>query len=195
MCGIASFFFFFQWSPKPTAASNSLIVPSFPCWKNTTVLKSQVCSSKHNQNHPLNKAQVLFTSFPPHFITFYNNFRCNCAYLTYYAYNHVIYKICIIQIFCIFYIFCIFTDWLDDIGSKLVYERKENKQVLYVVPIASILGRLALVPAGDTGTIPHSMRSESASYPGASCDSRPGAGDGSRWWYVNTWALTWSSKP
>jgi hypothetical protein len=151
-----------------------------------------VCSSKHNQNHPLNKAQVLFTSFQP---ALYNNFRCNCAYLMYYAYYHVICKICIIHIFCIFYIFCIFTDWLDDIGSKLVYERKENKQVLYVVPIASILGRLALVPAGDTGTIPHSMRSESASYPGASCDSRPGAGDGSRWWYVNTWALTWSTKP
>jgi hypothetical protein len=28
-----------------------LIVPSFPCWKNTTVLECQVCSSKHNQNH------------------------------------------------------------------------------------------------------------------------------------------------
>jgi len=54
-------------------------------------------------------------------------------------------------------------------------ERKENKQVLYVVPITSILGRLALIPVGDTGTIPFSMRSDSASYPGAVCDSRHGA--------------------
>jgi hypothetical protein len=97
-------------------------------------------------------------------------------------------------LFYIFNIFCIFTEWLEKIGSKLVYERKENKQVLYVVPITSILGRLALVPVGDTGTIPYSMRSESASYPGAVCDSRHGAGDGSRWWYVNTWAMTWSPK-
>ena len=67
--------------------------------------------------------------------------------------------------FYIFNIFYIFTEWLDNIGSKLVYERKENQQVLYVVPITSILGRLALVPAGDTGTIPYSMRSEFALYP------------------------------
>jgi hypothetical protein len=103
-------------------------------------------------------------------------------------------KICKICFYYIFNIFCIFTEWLDNIGSKLVYERKENQQVLYVVPITSILGRLALVPAGDTGTIPYSMRSESALYPGATCDSRNGAGDGSRWWYVNTWAMTWSPK-
>ena len=39
---------------------------------------------------------------------------------------------------------------------------------MYVVPVISILGRLALVPAGDTGIIPYSMRSESALYqPGA----------------------------
>jgi hypothetical protein len=91
-------------------------------------------------------------------------------------------------------IFCIFTEWLDNIGSKLVYERKENQQVLYVVPITSILGRLDIVPGGDNGTIPFSMSSESALYLGATCDSRNGAGDGSRWWYVNTWAMTCSPK-
>ena len=62
--------------------------------------------------------------------------------------------------------FVVFTEWLDNSGSKLVYERKENQQVLYVVPITSILGRLALVPAGDTSTTPYSMRSKSALYPG-----------------------------
>jgi hypothetical protein len=84
------------------------------------------------------------------------------------------------------------TGWLDRIGSKVVYERRENKQVLYVVPVSSILGRLPLVPVGDTGTIPFSMTAE---YPGASCDTRPDAGDGSRLWYVNTWALSWAPKP
>jgi hypothetical protein len=45
----------------------------------------------------------------------------------------------------------------------------------YVVPITSILGRLALVPVGDTGTIPFSMSNEKIDYPGAICDSK---GDG-----------------
>jgi hypothetical protein len=33
-----------------------------------------------------------------------------------------------------------------------------------------------LSPAGNAGTIPYSMHSESALYPGATCDSRNGAG-------------------
>ena len=37
----------------------------------------------------------------------------------------------------------------------LVYELKETQQVLYVVPITSIVRRLALVPVGATGTIPY----------------------------------------
>ncbi len=49
-----------------------------------------------------------------------------------------------------------------------------QSQVLYVVPITSILGRLALVPVGDTGTIPFSMRTEKTDYPGA---IPKGAGD------------------
>ena len=42
----------------------------------------------------------------------------------------------------------------------MLYERRQNKQVLYVIPISSILGKLPLVPVGDTGTIPFSMRDE-----------------------------------
>ncbi len=61
-----------------------------------------------------------------------------------------------------------------------------QSQVLYVVPITSILGRLALVPVGDTGTIPFSMRNEKPDFPGAICNSKRGAGDGNRWWYINT---------
>ena len=39
--------------------------------------------------------------------------------------------------------------------------------VLYVVPISSILGRLALVPVDDTGTNPFSMRHEKPDFDGA----------------------------
>ena len=84
--------------------------------------------------------------------------------------------------------------WLEQADSKMIYERKNNQQVLYVVPITSILSKLPVVPVGDSGTIPHSMRAEAAEFPGASCDSRPGQGDGSRLWYVNSWAMAWAAK-
>ena len=38
-------------------------------------------------------------------------------------------------------------------GSRVVYELDYRKPVLYVIPIQSILGKLAVVPVGDTGTI------------------------------------------
>ena len=69
-----------------------------------------------------------------------------------------------------------------------------QSQVLYVVPITSILGRLALVPVGDTGTIPFNMRKESKDFEGASCDTKRGAGDGSRWWYINSAAMKWATS-
>ena len=80
---------------------------------------------------------------------------------------------------CIFYIFCIFVSgWIDRVNSAMIYERKSNKQVLYVLPITSILSKLPLVPVGDTGTIPYSMRGEAADFDGGSCDSKPGEGRG-----------------
>jgi hypothetical protein len=84
--------------------------------------------------------------------------------------------------------------WLDKCDSTIIYERRLQSQVLYVVPITSILGRLALVPVGETGTIPFSMRQETSDFPGASCDSKKGAGDGNRWWYINSWALKWATS-
>ena len=63
--------------------------------------------------------------------------------------------------FCTYFTYCvIIAAWLDKCDSKIIYERRMQSQVLYVVPITSILGRLALVPVGDTGTIPFSMRNE-----------------------------------
>ncbi len=47
------------------------------------------------------------------------------------------------------------------------------------------------LPVGDTGAKPYSMRqhADSEDYVDAAC--KVGAGDGSRWWYNNTWALSW----
>ena len=63
----------------------------------------------------------------------------------------------------------------------MIYELKGNKQVLYVLPITSILSKLLLVPVGDTGTIPYSMLGGTADFDGGSCDSKPGEGAGCRW--------------
>jgi hypothetical protein len=38
-----------------------------------------------------------------------------------------------------------------------VYERKKDKQVFYVLPVENILGKLPVVPVGDTGTIPRTL--------------------------------------
>ena len=62
--------------------------------------------------------------------------------------------------------------------------------MFYVLPVKSILGKLPVVPVGDTGTIPYSMRQHAADFVDAAFDTREGAGDGSRWWYINTWART-----
>ena len=69
-----------------------------------------------------------------------------------------------------------FTECLDTCQSTIVFERRESEQVLYVVPVSSILGRLPLVPVGSTGTIPFEMRRESADFPGAACDKSKDAG-------------------
>ncbi len=75
-----------------------------------------------------------------------------------------------------------------------MYERNQDNQVFYVLPVEYILGKLPVVPVGDTGTIPYSMRQHAEDFVGAAFDTRDGAGDGSRLWYVNTWALSWSRE-
>jgi hypothetical protein len=47
-----------------------------------------------------------------------------------------------------------------------------QSQVLYVVPITSTLGRISLVPDGDTGIILFTMSKESKDFDGASCDTK-----------------------
>ena len=35
---------------------------------------------------------------------------------------------------------------------------------------------------------------EAKDFPGASCDTKLGAGDGSRWWYINSTAMKWATS-
>jgi hypothetical protein len=107
-----------------------------------------------------------------------------CHYYTYECYD--IYT-CYFTYVDYFMFFC--TGWLESVGSRVVYELDYKKPVLYVIPIQSILGKLPVVPVGDTGTIPYHLRN---TFPGAPGDRRMGAGDGCKMWFVNSWALGWS---
>ena len=82
----------------------------------------------------------------------------------------------------------IFADY-NSLQSRILYELDPHLPRLFVLPISSVLGKLPLVRAGHTGTIPYSMRGEAKErkyYPGAKCDSKEGAGD------VNMYAMKWS---
>ena len=79
------------------------------------------------------------------------------------------------------------------IGPKMLYLPKPRPRV-WVVPVSSLLGRLPLIPAGDSGTIPHSMHGlMSASYPGGECDNTDQPGTGSVLFYINSWAMVFPS--
>jgi hypothetical protein len=87
-----------------------------------------------------------------------------------------------------------FAEWLLACRSRIVCEHRPNNQVLYVLPLESILVKLPVVPIGETGTIPYCMRQHAEDFLGAAFDTRKGAGDDSRWWYINMWALSWSRE-
>ncbi len=74
---------------------------------------------------------------------------------SYYAYLHILHNL----------IFTSTTAWVDQCQSAIVYERSEQAQVLYVIPVSYVLGRLPLVPVGVNGTTPFAMRRESADFP------------------------------
>ena len=92
---------------------------------------------------------------------------------------------------------CLFEgDWCRKAETRRLYELDPSLPRLYVMPISSILGKLPLVRAGDTGTIQHSMRGRAEQcFPGGKADTSPGKGDGSRLYFVNSWAMKWSQHP
>ena len=83
-------------------------------------------------------------------------------------------------------------------GSKLIYETLQGKEVVYDLPLSSVLGGLLVALAGDTVTIPFRYRaglSNSAhrySHDLARADTSSGAGDCRPMYFVNSWALGWS---
>ena len=91
--------------------------------------------------------------------------------------------------------------WITKCGSKLIYKLLPEKKVVYVLPITSILGRLPIVRARDTGTIPFKYRTRCSNGAHryditlASADTSPRAGDGCPMYFVNSWALGWSRDP
>ncbi len=78
-------------------------------------------------------------------------------------------------------------------GAIMLYKQKRDKQVYYVLPIVSICGKLPVVPVSDTGTVPFSMREHTEDFVDTAFDSSEGSGNGGRFWFVNTIALSWAS--
>lgn len=73
--------------------------------------------------------------------------------------------------------------------TKLVYLPAMPNPVLYIVPVTHILSRLPLIPAGETGTIPHGTSIRLC--PRGIVDSALSPGSGSQLFYINTWAMQW----
>ena len=87
-------------------------------------------------------------------------------------------------------------DWWRQVaytGTKLLYQ-PQPQPVVYIVPIQNILARLALAPYGEHGTIPHEWHHlQGSHYPRGVCDSPNRPGSGSKLFYINSWAMIWSS--
>ena len=77
-----------------------------------------------------------------------------------------------------------------------------GKEVVYVLLITSILGRLPVDRAGDTGTIPFCYHSSCRNcahrytdHDLFSTDSSRGARDDCPMYFMNSWVLGWSIDP
>jgi hypothetical protein len=73
-------------------------------------------------------------------------------------------------------------DWWREVayaGTKLLYQ-PAPQPVVYIVPVTDILGRLALVPYGETETIPYDWRGLARFYPKGECDRQDAPGSGSK---------------
>ena len=82
---------------------------------------------------------------------------------------------------------------LVEIGMGMTAAGLHCQKCLFWQVLLILLGKLSVVHAGNTGTIPYSMRGRAAEcYPGGKCDSSEGKGDGSRLYYVNPWTMRWS---
>ena len=75
-------------------------------------------------------------------------------------------------------------------GTQQLYQ--QEKPVVYIVPITSILGRLPLIPAGGHCTIPAALRgSKWQLFPLGKCDEDWRPGTSSRLYCIRSWAMCW----
>ena len=87
--------------------------------------------------------------------------------------------------------------WITKCGLKLIYKTLPEKKDVYILPITS--GRLPVVLACDMSTIPFSNRNGCLNsahrydHSLAKADTSAGAGDCCPMYFVNSWALGWSS--
>ena len=83
--------------------------------------------------------------------------------------------------------------------TRRLFDLDPSLPRLYVImmPVTSILGKVPLVRADNTGTIPHHMRGRRGEcFPGGKADSAPGSSaDGIRLYFVNSWGIKWSQNP
>ena len=77
--------------------------------------------------------------------------------------------------------------------SIVLYLPKPCSRV-WIVPVSSLLGRLPLIPVGDTGPILHSMQGRvNMCYPWGAYDNVVKAGTGSALFYINSWGWVFPS--
>ena len=101
-------------------------------------------------------------------------------------YCHVTVFLCIVPV-----LICI--DMYRSVTVFLLYLPAPEPRV-WIVPVTSILGSLPLVPVGNAGTIPFSMASHKQQcFPGGTCDLAYAPGSGSKLFYINAWAMVWTS--
>jgi hypothetical protein len=62
---------------------------------------------------------------------------------------------------------------------------------IYILRVESILGKLPVVPVGDTGTILFSMLQDAEDFLGVALDTKERACDSNRWRYINARTLSW----
>ncbi len=77
------------------------------------------------------------------------------------------------------------------VGTKLLHLQSPDP-VVYVVQLSHILGKLPLIPAGDTSYIPRSMHwCKDTCYPLGIVDCHGDSGSGNPVFYINSWAMIW----
>jgi hypothetical protein len=65
--------------------------------------------------------------------------------------------------------------------------------IVHIVPVTDILLWSSLVPYDKHWTIPHDWHPLARYYPQGVCDCQGSPGRGPTFYYINSWAMIWSS--